>query len=109
MIKFEDGCVDCGLPCLGNSCPHHKEVHLFCDFCKTESDKLFKYFDDQYCADCLTEVVPLIKQEEFGEAAYCDLCGCEDEELYDFDDKVLCEDCLLRETLINDYEEESNE
>lgn len=106
MIKITDGCVDCGLPCLGNSCPHHKEVHLFCDFCKTETNHLFKYFDDHYCADCLTEEVSPIKQDEFDGSVYCDLCGCEDEELYSLNNgQMLCEDCLLRETEIKNYEE----
>ena len=45
MVTFEDGCVNCGLPCLGNLCPHKREVCLICDCCKIETDRLFECGD----------------------------------------------------------------
>lgn len=107
MVFFEDGCVDCGLPCLGDLCPHNKELHLICDCCKAESERLFACDDQQLCADCLTEATPLIEQDEYEGEITCDMCGCADDELYDYNNGecILCEYCLLKTTEINDYEE----
>lgn len=107
MVIFEDGCVDCGLPCLGNLCPHKNEVCLICDYCRIETERLFEYGDEHLCADCLTEVTPLVNQDEYEGEATCDMCGCADEELYDYEngERILCEYCLLKITEVIDYEE----
>ena len=52
MIKFENDCVDCGLPCLGNTCPLRKVPHFYCDDCGNE-DILYHYKDRQLCEFCL--------------------------------------------------------
>ena len=36
MIKTESACVDCQLPCLGNSCPLINVECLVCDECGEE-------------------------------------------------------------------------
>lgn len=46
-------CVDCGLPCLFESCPYYKVVQYYCDDCKNESDELYDFYGEQLCADCL--------------------------------------------------------
>ena len=33
MIVVEDGCVDCGLPCIYEACPHYKVLRYYCDKC----------------------------------------------------------------------------
>ena len=33
MVKYEDGCVGCGLPCLYESCPHYRVERHYCDKC----------------------------------------------------------------------------
>lgn len=54
MVVYKDGCVMCGKPCLGNSCPYKNEMHLYCDECKTEEDTLYEYDDgSQLCLECL--------------------------------------------------------
>lgn len=58
MIKYEDSCVDCGLPCLGESCSHKHVPLMFCDKCKQEVDRLFYSpisIDAQLCEDCVLE------------------------------------------------------
>ena len=58
MVRFENDCVDCGLPCLGDSCKYRHVRHLYCDKCCSEIDKLFVVFEDkQWCEECIIEHV----------------------------------------------------
>ena len=52
MIKFENECVDCGLPCIYNSCPYYRVPRLYCDDCGFEAE-LFWFDDKQLCIDCI--------------------------------------------------------
>lgn len=54
MRKIENDCVDCGLPCLGNSCPKRNVPHFYCDKCGEEND-IYHYEDKQLCIDCIVE------------------------------------------------------
>lgn len=59
MKKIENHCVDCGLPCLGNSCPFKNvEVH-YCDKCKEEA-KLYHFDDQELCIDCVEESLEVV-------------------------------------------------
>ena len=54
MIKIEDECVCCGLPCLGSSCPNRNVKRYYCDECGEEVDTLYRYDDGtELCEDCL--------------------------------------------------------
>lgn len=55
MIEIRNECVDCGQPCLGNSCPHRRVAYKVCDICDNEEDVLYQYGSTQYCKDCLIE------------------------------------------------------
>lgn len=57
MIKCENNCVDCGLPCLGNNCPYSKQTIMVCDNCKAETDKLYDYEGEEYCNDCFDDIL----------------------------------------------------
>lgn len=52
MKKIENDCVDCGLPCLGNSCPYRNVPHYYCDRCGNEVD-LYHFNDEELCLDCI--------------------------------------------------------
>lgn len=65
MIKIENDCVGCGMPCLGVSCPNRKVPHLYCDKCKEEVDELYKYDDEQLCEECLLKSFDTITHDEF--------------------------------------------
>lgn len=39
MIKSESDCLDCGLLCKYELCPHYRIKRLYCDKCKDEVDK----------------------------------------------------------------------
>lgn len=86
MITLEDGCVDCGLPCLGGGCPYHgKFFHFYCDHCEGEGE-LYKDEGKQICRECLLD--KYVKR--------CDECGEIEEYLYSYDEKVICEECFLK-------------
>lgn len=48
MIKSESDCLNCGLPCKYELCPHYRIKRLCCDKCKDEVDKLYKYGKKNY-------------------------------------------------------------
>ena len=52
MQRIESECVDCGLPCLGDSCPKRNVPHYYCDNCGNE-EKLYHYDNDELCEECL--------------------------------------------------------
>lgn len=55
MIKFQNECVDCGLPCLGSTCSYKRVPHYFCDECEEETT-LYEFEDGvQLCKDCLLD------------------------------------------------------
>lgn len=53
MQKIENDCVDCGLPCLGNSCPYRNVKHIYCDDCGEEHENIYKYDDEELCINCI--------------------------------------------------------
>ena len=61
MTRFENQCVDCGLPCLGSSCPNRNVRVLYCDNCEGETDKLYVLNGDELCEECLLEGLEVIK------------------------------------------------
>ena len=55
MIKYENGCVDCGKPCLGIGCPYYREEHFYCDCCGEEyaPDELYFNRNEAWCEACI--------------------------------------------------------
>jgi hypothetical protein len=64
MIKSESDCLDCGLPCKYELCPHYRIKRLYCDKCKDEVDKLYKYGEEELCEDCLVKEFEVVELEE---------------------------------------------
>jgi len=60
VIKFENECVDCGLPCVFDNCPNYRVKHYYCDSCGSE-DKLYEYDDQQLCFECLLEQLHVVE------------------------------------------------
>ena len=57
MLKIENHCVDCLLPCMGRSCPNLKvEVH-YCDNCgdALPADEIYDVDGEELCEYCLKE------------------------------------------------------
>ncbi len=61
MVKYENECVSCGLPCLGSGCPNRHVRRLYCDDCQEETDKLYQYDGKELCLDCLLENFTVIE------------------------------------------------
>lgn len=55
MVRTENECVDCGLPCLYESCPNWAVIRLYCDECDDECDVLYWFDNEQLCLDCIEE------------------------------------------------------
>lgn len=53
MVRYENGCCDCGLPCIGSSCPYRVEIVLECDRCHDEVDELYEVGSEDLCVSCL--------------------------------------------------------
>lgn len=51
MRKIENHCVDCGLPCLGSSCPYVNVPVDYCDICGTNYAD-YRMEGEDYCRDC---------------------------------------------------------
>ena len=69
MIRYEEECVGCGLPCRGSSCPYGGSTpHLYCDECNEEVTKLYKFDGKELCRDCAAELLlsslPTIRLED---------------------------------------------
>lgn len=67
MKKVVDECVNCthiGFPCLGNRCPNKNVVRFYCDRCGDE-DKLYDYYGEELCAECLLEEFNVIEGSEY--------------------------------------------
>lgn len=60
MKQIENNCVDCGLPCLGDTCPHKYTAHLYCDRCNDDVDKLYKVNDEELCSECALDVLEVV-------------------------------------------------
>lgn len=53
MKKITNECVDCGLPCLGNSCPHRNVTRYYCDDCCEEQEQIYYYDGEELCIYCI--------------------------------------------------------
>lgn len=49
MRYYTNECVDCGFPCLYESCPYYKVEHFRCDFCGEEDVRLYYYDGYEIC------------------------------------------------------------
>ena len=54
MIKYENECVDCGMPCF-SSCRYKNVMRMYCDRCGEEVDELNETHGEQLCNDCMEE------------------------------------------------------
>ena len=63
MVRVESGCVDCGLPCIYEACPHYKVVIYECDSCGDET-KLFHYEGKELCIDCIEQKLERVECNE---------------------------------------------
>lgn len=92
MIRHENECVQCGLPCYPN-CRYKNVMHMYCDHCGEEADALYTFDGDDYCLDCAWNDL------QKADIEYCDICGVDgDIRLFDDDGMIdeipICKSCL---------------
>lgn len=63
MKKIENECVNCGLPCLGKSCPYREVPHYYCDRCG-EEETLYYYHGEELCEYCLLKEFDIVEGSE---------------------------------------------
>lgn len=63
MVAYEDECVGCPpeLGCFGSACPKSKVKHLYCDKCKDDTDKLYRFNGYELCEECLKKEFEVIE------------------------------------------------
>lgn len=59
MLKYENDCVGCPQGCV--HCGRKKVLHLYCDKCREEVDRLFKWDGDEWCLDCIEKELEEVK------------------------------------------------
>jgi hypothetical protein len=64
VIYYTNDCVDCGLPCLVDSCRYRNAMHSKCDFCKEEDVRLYHYNGCQICESCLLKEFEVVEETE---------------------------------------------
>lgn len=63
MIKKENECVDCGLPCLGSSCPNRNVIRIYCDKCGDEG-KIYHYDGEHLCISCIEDTLEEVEPDD---------------------------------------------
>lgn len=64
MIITENECVDCGLPCMYESCIYWAVTRLYCDECDNEESVLYWWDDQQLCLDCIEARLEMVEVDD---------------------------------------------
>lgn len=64
MIKYENECVGCPpeMGCMGSACPNSNVMHLICDKCGEEVERLRDYDGEQWCDDCILNEFDIVEE-----------------------------------------------
>ena len=62
-VRYENQCCDCGLPCLGSSCPYKKVPIWYCDECGDEGITLYEVDGKEVCEHCAIKMLPIVHKE----------------------------------------------
>lgn len=63
-VVEENRCCGCAVPvypCLGDSCSLRHCRVLYCDKCKDEVDKLYDFYGEEICEECLLKEFEVIE------------------------------------------------
>lgn len=64
MVSYENECCDCavpGYPCIGSSCPNRHVKHYYCDECKDDVEKLYRFDGEELCLDCIEKRLEVVE------------------------------------------------
>lgn len=65
MVRTENECCDCGLPCIYESCPFWAVSRLYCDECDSEEDILYWWDDQQLCLGCIEARLERVEYDDW--------------------------------------------
>jgi len=70
MVRLEDDCVGCQLPCLGSACPYKNVLHFYCDVCENEVEEgeLWDVDGTHMCEDCLKDNFLKVTADDYAKA-----------------------------------------
>lgn len=63
MVKTENECCDCGLPCIYESCPFWAVTRLYCDECEEEA-QLYWWDGQQLCLYCIEARLERVEEDD---------------------------------------------
>ena len=61
----ENECVDCGLPCIYESCKYYAVERFYCDSC-TEEEPLYEYDGQELCISCIEKRLKPVEGSQRG-------------------------------------------
>jgi hypothetical protein len=64
MVKTENECCDCGLPCVYESCPYWAVTRFYCDECNDEYESIYHFEGEQLCIDCIEKRLEKVEYNE---------------------------------------------
>ena len=65
MITYENECVDCDLPCRGETCSLRHVPHYICDDCGEDVEELYDTDEGEFCAQCVLEHLPKVSERGY--------------------------------------------
>ena len=63
LIVVESDCVDCGLPCIYESCKYYKVIQYYCDKCGEETDDLYYWDSYELCIKCILKQLERVEYD----------------------------------------------
>lgn len=65
MKYYTNECCECQLPCVYETCPYYKVEHFKCDRCGEEDIKLYDYFGEEICEECLLKEFKIVEGSDW--------------------------------------------
>jgi hypothetical protein len=63
MIRTENECVECNLPCIYESCPFWAVKRFYCDECE-EENQLYWWDGQQLCLGCVEARLERVEEDD---------------------------------------------
>ena len=64
MVRTENECCGCELPCIYESCPFWAVSRFYCDECDSEEDTLYWWDGQQLCLGCVEARLERVEYDE---------------------------------------------
>ena len=78
--KIENGCVNCGLPCLHHLCKYYRMESAYCDQCGETAH--FEYQGVDYCMECAEKFLQEVFNDDFNFQEKAEMVGVDFKDIY---------------------------